>query len=219
MKKTPQKVLELQGKGTSVTCVTLQVRSQEEGAWVVPRFGRGWSAPPLTIGRRRSSRSPAQSTFGQNQVRSTKKYLSHGSGSGSGTRGENQMQINNQLQAGLQQQPQVDTTALGTTTADEIARAMRSQSQPRTVVDIKGIGKPAPFKGDEVKFRMFAHKLAGFMSAVWPHARIVLRWAADQLETQRRRSGTRMDTHRSHRVVSGRERVQCTAACSPHRAR
>ena len=93
------------------------------------------------------------------------------------------MQINNQLQAGLQQQPQVDMTALGTTTADEIARAMRSQSQPRTVVDIKGIGKPAPFKGDEVKFRMFAHKLAGFMSAVWPHARIVLRWAADQLET------------------------------------
>ena len=50
------------------------------------------------------------------------------------------MQINNQLQANLQQQPQVDMTALGTTTADEIARAMRSQSQPRTVVDIKRIG-------------------------------------------------------------------------------
>ena len=88
-----------------------------------------------------------------------------------------QMQINAQLQAATQR-PNVDITALGTT----IARAMRSQSQPRNVVDTKSIGKPAPFKSDGEKFRVFAHKLKGFMSAVWPQARIVMQWAADQLE-------------------------------------
>ena len=36
----------------------------------------------------------------------------------------------------------------------------------RNVVDIKGIGKPTRFKGNEEKFRLFAHKLTRFMSAV-----------------------------------------------------
>ena len=101
-------------------------------------------------------------------------------------------------------------TALGTTVADESARAMRSQSERRRVVDIKGFGKPSPFKGDEEKFRIFAHKLTGFTSAVWPQARIVLQWAADELETFDDDDAEEEWT-RSDRT----ERVQRTVACSP----
>ena len=150
-------------KGASVTCLTLVVRSQEVGSGQSRPLGE-WSAPPLTIGRRRSSQSSAQRAFRQNQERATK---SIGSDVGTGVAFEarmqqletalaHQMQINSLLQAGPQQQPQVDMTALGTTIVDEVAQAMRSLSQRRTVVDIEGIGKPAPVKRVEKKFGVFA---------------------------------------------------------------
>lgn len=104
---------------------------------------------------------------------------------------QQQVQRNGQLEAALQQQqasssttvqPQVvDVSALGAMIASQLAQAVRGQ--PRSVVDIRGIGKPAPFKGEEEKFRMFAQKLVGFMTAVWPEARNVMQWAADQMET------------------------------------
>ena len=102
---------------------------------------------------------------------------------------QHQVQLNAQMQATLLQQQQasaqqMDPTAIGAAIAAQLAQAMKQDSgKKRNVVDIRGIGKPAPFKGKEEEFRTFAHKLTGFMSAVWPQTREVMRWAADQTET------------------------------------
>ena len=137
--KTPQKVLERQERAQASRVSRCRYAAKKKGVGS-PAF---WKRVVCPASHHRSKEELAK--LSPKYVRAEpsaidEEYLSHGSGSGSGTRGENQMQINNQLQANLQQQPQVDMTALGTTTADEIARAMRSQSQPRTVVDIKRIG-------------------------------------------------------------------------------
>ena len=77
----------------------------------------------------------------------------------------------------------MDVAAIGAAIANQLAQVMQpGGGQKKNVVDIKGIGKPAPFKGKEEEFRTFAHKLTGFMSAVWPQAREVMRWAADQTD-------------------------------------
>ena len=69
--------------------------------------------------------------------------------------------------------------------AQALAAAIAAALRPpqRSVVDIRGIGKPAPFKsGQEEQFRTFAQKLVAFLSAVWPKARQAMQWAADQIE-------------------------------------
>jgi len=61
-----------------------------------------------------------------------------------------------------------------------IAAAAQTHSTSRTLVDPKGLGKPASFDNKEASFLAWSRKTESYVSSVFPTMRRVMTWAAEQ---------------------------------------
>jgi hypothetical protein len=62
---------------------------------------------------------------------------------------------------------------------ETVKEAMKEARPARSLVDIKAIGKPPPFKNEESKFQAWSMKFKEILRGIWPQARNVLEWAAE----------------------------------------
>ena len=58
-------------------------------------------------------------------------------------------------------------------------RGVSSSGSPQ-LVDVKGIGKPPIFSGEETKFQAWSTRMKNFITAVFPDLAPVLEWAVEQ---------------------------------------